>query len=159
MNEVFDLIVIGAGSGGIATARRAASYGAGVAIIESGRLGGTCVNVGCVPKKVMWNAATLAHNLGMAGDYGFKLSQHGFDWPMMKKKRDEYIVRLNDIYQRNLDLDDIKKFQGHGRLVDLHTVEVIDSYNDASEKITIEGRHILIATGGRPMIPDIPGAE
>ena len=159
MNEIFDLIVLGAGSGGIATARRAASYGARVAIIESGRLGGTCVNVGCVPKKVMWNAASLAHGLEMAGDYGFKLSRHGFDWPVMKKKRDDYIVRLNEIYQRNLDLDEIKMFQGHGRLVDAHTIEVVDPHNESAERIAIEGRHILIATGGRPSIPDIPGAE
>ena len=159
MNEIFDLIVLGAGSGGIATARRAASYGARVAIIESGRLGGTCVNVGCVPKKVMWNAASLAHGLEMAGDYGFKLSRHGFDWPVMKKKRDDYIVRLNEIYQRNLDLDEIKMFQGHGRLVDTHTIEVVDPHNQASEKLAIEGRHVLIATGGRPSVPDIPGAE
>ena len=159
MNEIFDLIVLGAGSGGIATARRAASYGARVAIIESGRLGGTCVNVGCVPKKVMWNAASLAHGLEMAGDYGFKLSRHGFDWPVMKKKRDDYIVRLNEIYQRNLDLDEIKMFQGHGRLVDAHTIEVVDPHNQASEKLAIEGRHVLIATGGRPSVPDIPGAE
>ena len=124
MNEVFDLVVIGAGSGGIATARRAASYGARVAIIESGRLGGTCVNVGCVPKKVMWNAATLAHGLEMAADYGFDITRHGYDWSIMKKKRDAYIARLNDIYQRNLDLDEIKIFQGHGRFVDRHRIEV-----------------------------------
>ncbi len=155
MNKVFDLIVIGAGSGGIATARRAASYGARVAIIESGRLGGTCVNVGCVPKKVMWNAATLAHGLEMAADYGFDITRHGYDWPMMKKKRDAYIVRLNGIYQRNLDLDEIEIFQGHGRFVDAHSIEVVSD----SEKTIIKAKHILIATGGRPTVPDIPGAE
>ena len=155
MKEVFDLIVIGAGSGGIATARRAASYGASVAIIESGRLGGTCVNVGCVPKKVMWNAATLAHGLDMAADYGFKITREGFDWPLMKKKRDAYIARLNDIYERNLNLDDIKIFHGHGRFIDAHRIEI--EGNDKTQ--TIEGKHILIATGGRPTLPDIPGAE
>ncbi|MEA1889449.1 MAG: glutathione-disulfide reductase, partial [Pseudomonadota bacterium] len=155
MNKVFDLIVIGAGSGGIATARRAASYGARVAIIESGRLGGTCVNVGCVPKKVMWNAATLAHGLEMAADYGFDITRHGYDWSMMKKKRDAYIVRLNGIYQRNLDLDEIEIFQGHGRFVDAHSIEVVSD----SEKKIIKAKHILIATGGRPTVPDIPGAE
>ena len=159
MIETFDLIVLGAGSGGIATARRAASYGAKVAVIESGRLGGTCVNVGCVPKKVMWNAATLAHGLEMAADYGFTVSCDGFDWSLLKKKRDEYIVRLNEIYQRNLELDDIKIFQGHGRFADRHKIEVVNSGNVDSDTQTIEGRHSLIATGGRPMIPDIPGAE
>ncbi|GMT40589.1 MAG: glutathione-disulfide reductase [bacterium] len=155
MNEVFDLIVIGAGSGGIAAARRAASFGARVAIIESGRLGGTCVNVGCVPKKVMWNAANLAYGLEMAADYGFDITRHGYDWPKMKKKRDAYIARLNGIYKRNLDLDDIKIFQGHGRFVDTHRVEVVGD----SESQKIEAKHILIATGGRPTVPDIPGAE
>ncbi len=155
MKKVFDLVVIGAGSGGIATARRAASYGASVAIIESGRLGGTCVNVGCVPKKVMWNAANLAHGLEMAADYGFDISHHGYDWSQMKKKRDAYISRLNDIYQRNLDLDDIKIYQGHGRFVDAKSVEVVNG----TDKQVIKGRHILIATGGKPTIPDIPGAE
>jgi glutathione reductase (NADPH) len=151
MNNDFDLIVIGAGSGGIATARRAASYGARVAIIESGRLGGTCVNVGCVPKKVMWNAASLAHGLDMAGDYGFDITRNGFDWQAMKQRRDAYIDRLNEIYGRNLGLDDIKIIQGHGRFVDAHGIEV--------NGITYSARHILIATGGRPMVPEIPGAE
>ncbi|NOY17148.1 MAG: glutathione-disulfide reductase [Gammaproteobacteria bacterium] len=155
MKERYDLLVLGAGSGGIATARRAASYGARVAIIESGRLGGTCVNVGCVPKKVMWNAAALAHGLEMAADYGFDITRHGYDWSLMKKKRDAYIARLNGIYQRNLDLDNIKIFQGHGRLVDTGRIEVICE----NEKQLIEGKHILIATGGRPVVPDIPGAE
>ena len=155
MIEVFDLIVIGAGSGGIATARRAAAYGARVAVIESGRLGGTCVNVGCVPKKVMWNAASLAQGMEMAGDYGFKITRQGFDWPKMKKKRDEYIVRLNDIYQRNLNLDDIKVFHGYGRFIEPHKIEI----DNQGKKQTIEGKHILIATGGRPMVPEIPGSE
>ena len=155
MKKVFDLIVIGAGSGGIATARRAASYGARVAIIESDRLGGTCVNVGCVPKKVMWNAATLADGLNMAADYGFKISREGLDWPLMKKRRDAYITRLNDIYQRNLNLDDIKIFHGHGRFIDSRHIEIAG--NDKIQPI--EGKHILIATGGRPTLPDIPGAE
>ncbi len=155
MNKTFDLIVIGAGSGGIAAARRASLYGARVAIIESGRLGGTCVNVGCVPKKVMWNAANLAHSLEMAEDYGFSITRQGYNWSKMKKKRDAYIGRLNDIYQRNLDLDEIKIFQGHGKFIDAHTVEVIS--DSGSEQI--EAKHILIATGGRPAVPDIKGAE
>jgi glutathione reductase (NADPH) len=155
MKEVFDLVVIGAGSGGIATARRAATYGARVAVIESGRLGGTCVNVGCVPKKVMWNAASLAHGMDMAGDYGFEITRQGFDWSTMKKKRDDYIVRLNDIYERNLKLDDIVVIPGHGRFVDAHKIEIVTN----GRKQVVEGKHILIATGGRPMVPEIPGSE
>jgi len=158
MTDTFDFIVIGAGSGGIASARRAAAHGARVAVIESGRLGGTCVNVGCVPKKVMWNTASLAHALDMAVDYGFKVTQHGYDWSTTKKKRDDYIVRLNDIYQRNLDLDDIKIIRGHGRFVDANTVEVIDPQQKSARQ-TLTGKHILIASGGRPMIPELPGAE
>jgi len=159
MSEKFDFIVIGAGSGGIAAARRAASYGARVAIIEYGRLGGTCVNVGCVPKKVMWNAASLAHSLVMAGDYGFKLTQHGFDWSVIKKKRDDYIARLNDIYLRNLNLDEIKIFKGHGRFVSANTLEVSSLEDDEPATHTLQAKHILIATGGRPVVPEIPGAE
>ena len=159
MSEQYDLIVIGAGSGGIATARRAAAYGARVAIIEKGRLGGTCVNVGCVPKKVMWNAASMAHGLDMAVDYGFKLERQGFDWSKMKQKRDQYIDRLNEIYQRNINIDDIKIYQGYGRFIDAHTVEVSSASKADSENQTIKGRHVLIATGGYPMIPDIPGAQ
>jgi len=158
MTDTFDFIVIGAGSGGIASARRAAAHGARVAVIESGRLGGTCVNVGCVPKKVMWNTASLAHALDMAVDYGFKVTRHGYDWSTTKKKRDDYIVRLNEIYQRNLDLDEIKIIRGHGRFVDANTVEVIDPLKKSARQ-TLTGKHILIATGGRPMIPELPGAE
>jgi len=158
MTDTFDFIVIGAGSGGIASARRAAAHGARVAVIESGRLGGTCVNVGCVPKKVMWNTASLAHALDMAVDYGFKVTQHGYDWSTTKKKRDDYIVRLNDIYQRNLDLDEIKIIRGHGRFVDVNTVEVIDPLQKSARQ-TLTGKHILIASGGRPMMPELPGAE
>ena len=158
MTDTFDFIVIGAGSGGIASARRAAAHGARVAVIESGRLGGTCVNVGCVPKKVMWNTASLAHALDMAVDYGFKVTRHGYDWSTTKKKRDDYIVRLNEIYQRNLDLDEIKIIRGHGRFVYANTVEVIDPLKKSARQ-TLTGKHILIATGGRPMIPELPGAE
>ena len=151
MKQQFDLIVIGAGSGGIATARRAAAHGARVAIVEHGRLGGTCVNVGCVPKKVMWNAAALAHGLEMAGDYGFAVSRGGFDWSVMKQKRDAYIERLNGIYQRNLELDEISVYRGPGRFAGANEVEVNGEL--------LQARHIVIATGGRPQVPDIPGAE
>lgn len=147
----FNYLVIGGGSGGLASARRAAKHGAKVALVEGGRLGGTCVNVGCVPKKVMWNAASVADTLHHAGAYGFDVEQRGFDWAKIKEGRDAYIERLNGIYARNLDLDGIEVFRGFARFVDRTTVEVGD------EKLT--GDHILIATGGRPAIPDVPGAE
>ncbi|MGH8148512.1 MAG: FAD-dependent oxidoreductase, partial [Steroidobacteraceae bacterium] len=97
-----DLIVIGGGSGGLACAQRAAEYGARVLLAESGRLGGTCVNVGCVPKKVMWNAAELAHGLEDAPGYGFSIAGAKHDWTALKQARDAYILRLNGIYERNL---------------------------------------------------------
>src|SRR5580704_5113124 len=100
--QAFDLIVIGGGSGGLACAQRAAEYGAKAAVIESHRLGGTCVNVGCVPKKVMWNASSVALSLADAGDYGFDVKVGGNDWAALKQKRDAYIARLNAIYARNL---------------------------------------------------------
>ncbi|MGB6306441.1 MAG: FAD-dependent oxidoreductase, partial [Steroidobacteraceae bacterium] len=100
--QAFDLISIGGGSGGLACAQRAAEYGAKVAVIESQRLGGTCVNVGCVPKKVMWNAASVALGLADAADYGFNVVVGGNDWQVLKRKRDAYVLRLNGIYERNL---------------------------------------------------------
>ena len=99
----FDLVVLGGGSGGLATAQRAAEYGARVALFEPNRLGGTCVNVGCVPKKVMWNAAELAAALEHAPHYGFDVAVGRHDWAKLKRGRDAYVARLNGIYQRNLD--------------------------------------------------------
>ena len=93
MQYDFDLLVIGGGSGGIAHARRAAEYGANVAVIETGRLGGTCVNVGCVPKKVMWFAASQAHHFEHAADYGFDVTVNGHDWAALKAGRDAYVRR------------------------------------------------------------------
>ena len=151
MNTEFDFIVIGAGSGGIATARMAASFGKKVAIIEKGPLGGTCVNVGCVPKKVMWNAASMAHSLDMVGDYGFDIQRNGFDWQQLKSRRDAYVTRLNDIYQRNLDLAEIQVIQGHARFSGPQQLEVDGEVYKAP--------HILVATGGRPIVPDLPGAD
>ena len=103
MTEHFDLLVIGGGSGGLAHAQRAAEYGVKAAVVESGRLGGTCVNVGCVPKKLMWYSAHHAHQMHHAQDYGFDVSVNGHDWASLKKKRDAYIERLNGIYEGNLD--------------------------------------------------------
>src|SRR6185503_17599293 len=105
MQKKFDLIVIGGGSGGIAMANRAASYGARVVLVERGRLGGTCVNVGCVPKKIMWNAAAIAEALHDAAGYGFEVSVTGLDWARLKRGRDAYVARLNGLYGENLEKD------------------------------------------------------
>jgi glutathione reductase (NADPH) len=147
----FDLAVIGGGSGGLACARRAAAYGARAVVVESGRLGGTCVNVGCVPKKVMWNAAHVAESLQDAPEYGFQVSVDGHDWNALKTKRDAYIERLNGIYARNLANDKVELVRGFARFAGPHTLEV--------DGRTISARHIVVATGGRPMLPLVPGAE
>lgn len=150
-SEAFDLIALGGGSGGLACAQRAAEYGARVAVIERGRLGGTCVNVGCVPKKVMWNAASVALGIGDAADYGFGISAGDHDWGALKRKRDAYILRLNGIYARNLEAKGIDCRAGAARFLDPHTVEV----NGAR----LTAPHIVIATGGAPVVPPLPGAE
>jgi glutathione reductase (NADPH) len=147
----FDLITLGGGSGGIACALRAVQYGASVALVESGRLGGTCVNVGCVPKKVMWNASSIATLVEDAGHYGFDVAHGGHDWQALKTRRDAYIARLNGIYERNLEAKGVRSIAGVARCVDAHTIEV------AGERFT--GRHIVIATGGRPIVPSLPGAD
>ncbi|MDP9066492.1 MAG: glutathione-disulfide reductase [Pseudomonadota bacterium] len=151
MDQAFDLISIGGGSGGLACAQRAAEHGAKAAVIESHRLGGTCVNVGCVPKKIMWNAAGVALALEDAGDYGFEVLVGGNDWTMLKRKRDAYIGRLNGIYARNLEAKGIANLQGAARFVAPHVVEV------NGERLAAP--HIVIATGGVPTMPDLPGAD
>ena len=148
----FDLIVLGGGSGGLAAAQRAAEYGARVAVFEHGRLGGTCVNVGCVPKKVMWNASEIAHTIRQASHYGFDVNVNGHDWELLKRGRDAYVERLNGIYRRNLDRKSIETVLSHGRFVGPR--EVVD---EAGE--TYRGEHIVIATGGYPVVPALPGAE
>jgi len=147
----FDLISIGGGSGGLACAQRAAEFGAKTAVIEPHRLGGTCVNVGCIPKKIMWNAAGVALNLQDASDYGFEVKAGASDWAELKRKRDAYVLRLNGIYERNLGAKGVAYVRGAARFVDAHTVEV--------DGRRLSARHIVIATGGKPMLPKIPGAE
>jgi glutathione reductase (NADPH) len=154
---VFDLIVLGAGSGGMGCARRAASYGAKVLLVGGGAIGGTCVNVGCVPKKVMWNAVATAEALHDAHEYGFDVvsstpTTPTFRWAEFKAKRDAYIRRLNDIYSNNVKKEAIEYAAGYGKLIDSRTVAV-----DAER---FEARHIVVATGGAPTWPtDVPGAE
>ena len=143
--------MIGGGSGGIAHARRAAEYGARTAVVEYGPLGGTCVNVGCVPKKVMWYTASHAHHFEHAADYGFDVVVNGHDWPKLRSRRDAYILRLNGVYQSNLENSGVDHIAGTAEFVDAHTVAVGDRQYTAER--------IVIATGGRPAVPDIPGAE
>ena len=149
--QAFDLITIGGGSGGLACAQRAAEYGAKAVVIESHRLGGTCVNVGCVPKKVMWNAGSVALSLADARDYGFDVDVRDSDWTVLKEKRDAFIARLNGIYARNLSARGVTLVRGSARFVDAHTVEV------GGARLTAP--HIVIATGGVPIVPDLPGAR
>lgn len=151
MAEEFDLIVIGAGSGGVACARRAGEYGARVAVVEAGRIGGTCVNVGCVPKKIMWNAADLADAAHDAPAYGFDLTLAGLDWPLLKKKRDTHVAKLNGIYESLLAKNGVTLVRGWGRFHDRYTIAVGER--------RLVGKHIVIATGGRPVLPDLPGME
>src|SRR5271156_2136364 len=139
--QAFDLISIGGGSGGLACAQRAAEYGAKAAVIEPHRLGGTCVNVGCVPKKVMWNAASVASSLHDANDYGFKVTVGEADWAELKAKRDAYVLRLNGIYERNLAAKGVAYVRGAARFLDAHTLEVNGQRFSA--------RHVVIATGGK----------
>jgi glutathione reductase (NADPH) len=151
MTQHYDLIAIGAGSGGLSVAERAARYGAKCAVIERGPLGGTCVNVGCVPKKIMWFGAGLAHALEDAAGYGFSLGAHGFDWAALKAARDRYVHGINDWYHTYLADSNIDGIVGAAHFVDARTVEV------AGTRYTAD--HIVIATGGYPSVPDLPGAE
>ncbi|KAJ9642454.1 Glutathione reductase [Coniosporium apollinis] len=152
-----EFLVIGGGSGGLASARRASGmYGAKTIAIEDKRLGGTCVNVGCVPKKVTWNAAAIAETFKDAKAYGFGYDNFSFDWNTMKKKRDAYVERLNGIYARNLDNDKVELIRGRASFVDKNTVEV--NTHDGGKEI-VKAKKILIAVGGKPRFPKIPGVE
>ncbi len=151
MSSHFDFLVVGGGSGGIAAANRAASYGARCGLIERSRLGGTCVNVGCVPKKVMWYAASMAHSLHDAADYGFLIQGHQLEWNQLKSARDAYVARLNDIYRSGLESNGVAEIRGDASFVDAKTVEVEGERYSADQ--------LLIAVGGAPRWPAIPGAS
>ena len=151
MTQHFDYLAIGAGSGGIASANRAAKLGKKAAVIEAKYIGGTCVNVGCVPKKSMWYAAQISDALKYANDYGFKVEKQGFDWEHLVKNREAYIERIHGAYQRGFEANNVNVIQGFAKFVDKNTVEVNGTFYTAD--------HITIATGGRPTIPDIEGAE
>lgn len=154
-----DYLVLGGGSGGLGSARMASSkFGAKAMVVEAARLGGTCVNVGCVPKKVTYNAAAIAETLHEAKAYGFSVQETApFDWTTFKTKRDAYIKRLNGIYERNLGNDKVEYLHGWGRLLSRNQVEVA---LDDGTKVVVHAKKILIAVGGRPSSPpQIPGAE
>src|SRR5258707_14341400 len=118
----FDYLVIGGGSGGLAAARRAASYGARVALVEAAELGGTCVNGGCVPKKVRWNAARVADALSAAAGYGFDIEVRGHDFAGLRNRREAYIARMREVYAKNLHKDNVQLFTGHARFSGLREI-------------------------------------
>ncbi|RYO79187.1 hypothetical protein DL762_008298 [Monosporascus cannonballus] len=154
-----DFLVIGGGSGGLASARKASSqFGVRSMIVEAGRLGGTCVNVGCVPKKITFNAAAVAETIHSAKAYGFSVKKEKpFDWTLFKQKRDAYIKRLNGIYERNLANDKVEYVHGWAKLLNRNEVEITA---DDGSKHTVRAKKILVAVGGEPTMPEnIPGSE
>lgn len=157
MAKHYDYIAIGGGSGGIASINRAASYGQKCAIIEAKHLGGTCVNVGCVPKKVMFYGAQVAEAINhYAPDYGFDITVNNFDYAKLVESRQAYIGRIHTSYGNVLAKNNVDVLNGFARFKDAKTLEV--SYADGSvEEVTAD--HILIATGGRPTVPNVKGAE
>ena len=151
MNRNYDLIAIGGGSGGLAVAERAASYGRRVAVVEPAKMGGTCVNNGCVPKKVMWYAAHLAHAVDDAPGFGVPTQRGETDWRKLVEGRQDYIGNINRYWDGYVDDLGIDHIQGAARFV-------------GSGEIAVEGHiytadHIVVATGGQPIVPNLPGAE
>lgn len=148
----FDMISIGGGSGGIATANRAAMHGARVAVVEGNLLGGTCVNIGCVPKKIMWYGAQIAEAIHAYGpDYGFTAENVTFDFATLKKNREAYIHRSRNSYNGTFERNNVTVIKGYARFVDAHTIEVNGEEYRAN--------HIVIATGAKPAIPNVEGKE
>lgn len=147
----YDFFIIGAGSGGVRAARWAAGFGARVAIAEERYLGGTCVNVGCIPKKLFSYAAHYHEDFTDAAGYGWRPGAPGFDWATLVANKDREIARLNGVYGRLLQGSGVAIFRAHATVVDSHTVE--------ADGRRITAAHILIATGGWPTMPAIPGAE
>lgn len=151
MSHDFDLFVIGAGSGGVRAARFAAGFGARVAVAESRYLGGTCVNVGCVPKKLLVYGAHFTEDFEQAAGFGWSLGEANFDWPTLIANKNREIQRLNGIYRNLLVNSGVSLLEGHARILGPHQVEVNGQAYSAG--------YILIATGGWPQLPDIPGKE
>ncbi len=152
MNEqYYDLIAIGGGSGGLAVAEKAALFGKKVAVIEASRMGGTCVNSGCVPKKVMWYAAHLAHAVDDANAFGIPALRGKTDWTQLVNARERYIQNINSYWNNYVDDSGIDRIHGYARLIGTNTIEVNGQHYHAD--------HIVIATGGQPIVPPVPGAE
>ncbi|MGE6387011.1 glutathione-disulfide reductase [Pseudomonas sp. NPDC078416] len=151
MSYDFDLFVIGAGSAGVRAARFSAGFGARVAVAESRYLGGTCVNVGCVPKKLMVYGAHYSEDFEQAKGYGWSSGEAHFDWPTLIANKNREISRLNGVYRKLLDSSGVTLMEGHARLRGPHEVEINGQVHTAE--------HIMIATGGWPQVPDIPGRE
>ncbi|AFL76370.1 glutathione-disulfide reductase [Thiocystis violascens] len=151
MSQHFDLIAIGGGSGGLAVAEKAAQFGQRVALIESAKLGGTCVNAGCVPKKVMWYAASLAEAVAGAPEFGALARSEGLDWSALVAGRNRYVANINQYWDGYVEREGITRIDGQARFVDAQTIAVGDQQYSAD--------HIVIATGGRPIVPRMPGAE
>lgn len=180
--------MVGGGSGGIAAARRAASHGARVALVEASKLGGTCVNLGCVPKKIMFYAAQLADSLPLMAPYGVKASAPAepgalVDFAQLKRVRDEYVGRMNLVYAKNLATSRVDVFRGFGAFDDLYPVDpradtapivkVLPPWNatsvqfetpgappaDAGATVRLRAKHVLLAPGGKPLVPQVPGHE
>ncbi|NNL06605.1 MAG: glutathione-disulfide reductase [Gammaproteobacteria bacterium] len=147
----YDLIAIGAGSGGLAVAERAAAYGKKVAVIDGGAIGGTCVNNGCVPKKVMWYAAQIAHAVDDASSFGISATRGDTDWTRLINAREQYIDNINRYWHGYVADSGIDTIEGYARFVDATTVTV------NGQNITAD--HIVVATGGQPIVPPLPGAE
>ena len=145
----YDLFVIGAGSGGVRAARMSAGYGAKVAIAEERYLGGTCVNVGCVPKKLFVYASHVSEEIENAKGLGWEINQTNFIWSKLIENKNAEIKRLNGVYKNLLDNTGVETINGRATLVDEHTITINDKQYSAER--------ILVATGGWPNIPDIPG--
>ena len=148
----YDIIAIGGGSGGSATMNRAAMHGAKAAVIEGNIIGGTCVNVGCVPKKVMWYGAQVSETLkNYAADYGYTIGETSFDFKTLRKNREAYIERSRQAFSNNFNRNGVDYIEGYARFVDKNTVEVNGEH--------IRAKHIVIATGSYAYIPNVPGSE
>jgi glutathione reductase (NADPH) len=157
MSEHFDLVLIGAGSGGLAAAKRAASYGARVAIVEGDRVGGTCVIRGCVPKKLMVYGSAMRHHLHDAASYGWSIGETSHNSAELLQRVRAEVDRLNQLHIGFLEKAGVELVRGWGRFADANTVSVVDP--GGSELQRLRGDRILIAVGGRPHRPEIPGAE
>ena len=151
MNKHFDMIAIGAGSGGLSAVERASEYGKKCCVIEAKIIGGTCVNVGCVPKKVMWFAANTANTLNNASGFGFDIAQKSFSWQQLVQNRENYIKGITHWYEDYLKKLDIKYLAGLGKLINTNTVEVNGEHYTAD--------HIVLSPGGQPIVPAVPGAQ